>query len=199
MSKHIIPLLKVLHVLSFNSEQKVNYFQCLLYPTQYIPSFPPHGSLLVSICFSPCSLHPTLDSLYSSNSLSLVFRTFLLKILFYQISAWPLPSLRSDLCSNVPSSEGPSLPTPSSVALSAAYHLTLLKDRPRGCTGFKSLFEQKLIQIRWHQTSSGQEYSTDRSQGQDLYREGAEAEKGNYLVDCSLKSTWLFVIGQLRV
>lgn len=42
---------------------------------------------------------------------------------------------------------------------------------------FKSLFEKKLIGIGQRQTESGQECSTHRSQGQDLYRESVKTKK----------------------
>lgn len=54
----------------------------------------------------------------------------------------------------------------------------MLKDKLKQIKNVKkSFFEQKSIQIWPHQTESGEERSTGRSSGRDLYRDEAKQSK----------------------
>lgn len=77
--------------------------------------------------------------------------------------------------------------------------ITVLKDNLMHIQIFKILSGPTLVQIRQHQTKSGEEHSANRSYRKGFYREDVEAKRGNYLIGYSLSSClfWESLIGCL--
>ena len=73
----------------------------------------------------------------------------------------------------------------------------LLKVKSMHITIFKSLYEQTLIPVRQCQRERGQEYSSDKSQEQGVYREDMKRKQRIQLIGCSL-SNWIIWEGLIQ-